>query len=187
MSTISELSTHLIIIKKNLLQADLFPGCIERCYCCVAQLNGCKLLKEGIQRLMDNHMILFEKTPSMENLFQDLELEEVFVISETLVRITSKGPSKITTEPRVFPLIITASRPIPYSSNKVIPWNYGADIYYHGIKQESLTIKEKNIEVTDPDVGNIAGTSKVTRSGRFFSPEISPKTVIAPVCIITTE
>ena len=54
-------------------------------------------------------------------------------------------------------------------------WNYGADVYYHGFKQEPLTTENEGTEVTDPTVDNIARTSKVTRSGRVFSPEISPK------------
>ena len=33
-ATVSELVTPLLIIKENLLQAGLFMGCIERCYCC---------------------------------------------------------------------------------------------------------------------------------------------------------
>ena len=41
-------------------------------------------------------------------------------------------------------------------------------MYYHGIKQDP-----KN-EEADTDVRNIEGTSKITRSGRIFSPEIAP-------------
>ena len=41
-------------------------------------------------------------------------------------------------------------------------------------------------EEYDPDVGNIVGTSKITRSERVFSPEISPKTVNKPVVIPST-
>ena len=78
-------------------------------------------MREGIQRLMDNHIILVEKIPPMEKLFQDLEFEDVSVISKNSVRITSKGPMKITAGPRVAPLIITASGLIPYSSDKAIP------------------------------------------------------------------
>ena len=35
-STVSDLTTPLLIIKKNLLQVGLFLGCIERCYYCAA-------------------------------------------------------------------------------------------------------------------------------------------------------
>ena len=37
-STVSDLTTPLLIIKKNLLQASLFSGYIERCYCCTTNL-----------------------------------------------------------------------------------------------------------------------------------------------------
>ena len=76
------------------------------------------------------------------------------------------------------PLKITMPGPAPYKSDKMVPWNYGADVYYHGIKQDL-----KN-EEADTDVINIAGTSKVTRSGRVFSLEIAPK-IIKPTIIPT--
>ena len=49
------------------------------------------------------------------------------------------------------------SGPIPYSSDKVVPWNYGADVYYHGVKQDLLAIKDEVAKGTDPDVDNIVG------------------------------
>ncbi|XP_058774431.1 uncharacterized protein LOC131648715 [Vicia villosa] len=83
------------------------------------------------------------------------------------------------------PPIITMLGLILYSTDKAIPWNYGADVYIHGFKQEPLTGETAN--VTNPDVDNIVGTSKVTRSGRIFSPEISPKTITTPVRISAFE
>ena len=47
--------------------------------------------------------------------------------------------------------------------------------YYHGIKQDGLAAEEINSEEEDSDISNIAGTSKITRSGRIFSPEIAPQ------------
>ena len=136
---------------------------------------------------MDNHIILVVKTPPIENSFQDLELEEVSIIYGTPIRITVKGPVNITAKPRVSSIIITALGPIPYSSDKVIPWNYGADVYYHGVKQEPLTVESEGIEVTDSNVDNIYGTSKVTRRRNVSSPEISPKTTATPVRVTIIE
>ncbi|XP_058765417.1 uncharacterized protein LOC131638901 [Vicia villosa] len=99
-----------------------------------------------------------------EGFSRGLKIEDMSVIS--------KAPFKISTEPRVAPVTITKPGPIPYSSDKAIPWNYGAEVYIQGVKQE--LVADKVVEDTNLDVGNITGTSKVTRSGRVFSPEISP-------------
>ena len=60
------------------------------------------------------------------------------------------------------------SGPIQYSSEKVIPWNYGSGVYFHSVKQE---LSDEDNEEVDPSIVNIAGTSKITRSGRIFSPK----------------
>ena len=57
------------------------------------------------------------------------------------------------------PLIITTPGPIPYSFDKVVPWNYGAEVYYHGVKQEPWITENE-----DPEITNIVETSKVTRT-----------------------
>ena len=54
----------------------------------------------------------------------------------------------------------------------------------HGVKQDWLAVEDSIFEKVDPDIGNIAGTNKITRSGRVFSPEIAPlKTITSPVII----
>src|SRR3954465_8194018 len=47
------------------------------------------------------------------------------------------------------------------------------------VKQGTST--EEAAKLTTPTVGNIVGTSKITRSGRIFSPEISPNVAAGPV------
>ncbi|XP_058774563.1 uncharacterized protein LOC131648851 [Vicia villosa] len=145
-TNVMSLTTPLPVIKKKLLQSGLFSGCVEDCYYCSSQSNGCVRLKTGVQRLMDNQTILFERMPYAENLCEDLaqklKFEDVSVISKTHVRIPTKGPS------------------------------YGNDVYIHGVRQEALN--NEPVKVPSPDVDNIVGTSRVTRSGRIFSLEISP-------------
>ena len=102
----------------------------------------------------------------------------IITISASPSKVSSRRPVRITPVQRISPLIITVPGPIPYTSYKAVPWHYGVDVYYHGIKQDL-----KN-EEADIDVSNIVGTSKVTRSGRVFSPEISPK-IIKPTIIPT--
>ncbi|KAI5426904.1 hypothetical protein KIW84_032366 [Lathyrus oleraceus] len=146
-TNVADLASPLLIIKKNLLQAGLFPGCAENCDLCILRPNDCLKLRNGIQRLMDDRTILFEKIPKVEN-----PIEEISVIarSKVPVKITAtRVPVKITAEP-----------------SKAIPWNYGGDVYIHGIKQDDNSANPNDVD--------IVGTSKITRSGRIFSPEISP-------------
>ena len=44
-SSIKDLTTPLNNIKKNLLKAGIFPGCVKDCVCCTKQLNGYEGLK----------------------------------------------------------------------------------------------------------------------------------------------
>src|SRR3954471_10134286 len=183
---VTDLSTPLPDIKRELLRAGLFPGCDPDCYYCASLHNGCENLKRGIQGWMDRGTIRFEKTPTVEELCEGfsrgLKFEDVSMISKTPLKIPTKAPLRISTEPRVAPIIITQPGPIPYSSDKAIPWSYGAEVFVQGVKQELEY--DKVSENDNPDVGNIAGTSKVTRSGRVFSPEISPN-VTSPAVTIT--
>ena len=56
--SLSDVVTPLSTVKKNLLQASLFLGCVKECYCCAVQPNGCGVLKKDVQHLMDEHVIL---------------------------------------------------------------------------------------------------------------------------------
>ncbi|XP_058759457.1 uncharacterized protein LOC131632744 [Vicia villosa] len=67
-------------------------------------------------------------------------------------------------------LMITVPRPIPYESERVVPWHYGLDVYYYGTKKEDGP-KEKFIEAAVANADNFAGTGRITCSGRLFSPQ----------------
>ena len=177
-TNVADLLTPLPVIKVNLMRAGIFPGCGKDCYFCLNIRADCPLLKSGIQRLMDTQEILFQKTlvdtithvtpATFDTPTNDIAIITIFYdLSKTC-----KRPVKITPDPKFVPLKITMPGPVPYKSNKTIPWNYGGEIFYHGIKQiESV---QENSDDETPDIGNIAGTSKITRSGRIFSPEIAP-------------
>ena len=61
-SSVEDLTTPLIVVKENLLRTGVFPGCLKDCIYCTEQVNECKWLKEGVQRLINSHEILFERT-----------------------------------------------------------------------------------------------------------------------------
>ena len=82
--------------------------------------------------------------------------------------------SKIMSTQKIAPIIITVLGPLPYTSDKVVPWHYGADVYVLGVKQKFDT---------STGVSNITGPAKITRSGRLFSPDISPPVIQKPLII----
>ena len=124
-SSVNDLTTLLKFVTNNLLKVVVFHGCLQYFCCCVVQINGCEWLKRGVQHLMDNHEILFKRTPSVKSFTevvpQEVEDISITTISKKPLRITSKGPIRIPVEPRIAPLIITTPGPIPYSSYKAVP------------------------------------------------------------------
>lgn len=44
-------------------------------------------------------------------------------------------PANIPASDRPTPLVIMFPGRIPYSRESDVPWHYGSDVYYHGVKQ----------------------------------------------------
>ena len=59
----------------------------------------------------------------------------------------------------------------------ILPWR----------QTRTTTVEDEVTKVVDTGIDSIILTSKVTRSGRVFSAEISPKTIDTPVRVTTTE
>ena len=117
-TSVEELVTPLMTIKGNLLKASLFPGCGEGFHFCSFLPTGCPLLKAGVQRLMDDKEIMFEKTHVPTVSCEDIA---IITISANPLRASAKRPVRITSFLKVTPLIITMPGPIPYSSDKAVP------------------------------------------------------------------
>src|SRR3954462_7806442 len=132
---------------------------------------------------MDRRIIMFERLPSMDVLCEvfanGIKIEDASVISSLPFKISAKAPFKISATLKVASVVIASPTPFPYSSDKAVPWGYDTNVYVHGVKQSTST--EETAKLTAPTVSNIVGTSKITRSGRIFSPEISPNVAAGPV------
>lgn len=64
---------------------------------------------------------------------------------------------------------------VPYSNEKAIPWRYGSDVYYHGVKQADGSSKAEKDDNESFNVGNFTGIGKITRSGRVYTPQDVPR------------
>ncbi|KAI5409648.1 hypothetical protein KIW84_055187 [Lathyrus oleraceus] len=86
--------------------------------------------------------------------------------------VTSVRPSTMT---------ITTPGPLPFTSERAIPWHYGGSVYTHDHRVEQpLQVEEvqdqrseSEVEIKDPAVDNVDGIGRFTRSGRLFSPPVT--------------
>ncbi|XP_058783918.1 uncharacterized protein LOC131658667 [Vicia villosa] len=148
-----ELGSLLPLLKKELLRMDLYSGCGEFCADCMAISSVCDKVKSGVQQLIDSGYLQFERVRRPE-----------MVENEVNVASISYIPAKIPIPARAPPLVITLPGPVPYTSERAIPWNYGAEVFYQGAKYEIKSPIEKE------DVDNVVGIGRMTRSGRIFNP-----------------
>ncbi|XP_058725911.1 uncharacterized protein LOC131597218 [Vicia villosa] len=149
-SEVSCLTFPLVSAKQHLVNSGIFPGCGVDCENCKRQPEGCADLKSMVQRLIDEGPLQFYRR---------------------LRGAKSNGGEVIPYEEQPAALMITVPGPIPYESEKAVPWHYGSDVYYYGTREESEPSKEKLVEASVANTDNFAGTGRITRSGRVFSPQ----------------
>ncbi|KAI5435748.1 hypothetical protein KIW84_022249 [Lathyrus oleraceus] len=78
-------------------------------------------------------------------------------------------------------MTITTPGPLPFTSERAIPWHYGGSVYTHdhGVEQplkvEEVQYQksEPGIEIKDPAMDNVGGIGRFTRSGRLFYPPVT--------------
>ncbi|XP_050897519.1 uncharacterized protein LOC127104375 [Lathyrus oleraceus] len=158
---VNVVSTPLPCVKSYLIQNGIFPGCSPDCCECQNQPEGCVSLKIRIQNLISEGILQCDRIVKEEK----VEEKDVAVISIPYT------PANIQAPVRPTPLTITLTCPIFYSSENHMPWHYGSYVYYHGVKQEGKLSEDKPSEDTSLNVDNFAGTRRITRSGRVYSPQ----------------
>ncbi|KAI5424170.1 hypothetical protein KIW84_030403 [Lathyrus oleraceus] len=78
-------------------------------------------------------------------------------------------------------MTITTPGPLPFTSERAIPWHYGGSVYTHdhGVEQPLKTEEVQNqkpdseVEIEGPAVDNVGGIRRFIRSGRLFSPPVT--------------
>lgn len=119
---VNKLKTPLALVKRRLLKCDIFPGCPPDCKQCSGQPEGCDVLRMNIQKMIDQYMIQFDII-SVDN--DDVGKSIVATVS------IPYDPISLPANVRIAPLIIATPGPVPFTSTKVMPWHYGAEVYYH--------------------------------------------------------
>ncbi|XP_058782859.1 uncharacterized protein LOC131657480 [Vicia villosa] len=148
-----ELGSLLPLLKKELLRMGLYSSCGKFCTDCMVVSSVCDKVKSGVQQLIDSGYLQFERVRRPER-----------VENEVNVASIPYTPAKIPIPARAPPLVITLPGPVPYNSEKAIPWNYGGEVFYQGAKYEIKMPVEKE------DMDNVVGIGRMTRSGRILNP-----------------
>ncbi|XP_058768767.1 uncharacterized protein LOC131642543 [Vicia villosa] len=148
-----ELGSLLPLLKKELLRMGLYSSCGKFCTDCMAVSSVCDKVKNGVQQLIDSGYLQFERVRRPEKVENEINVASI-----------PYTPAKIPIPARAPPLVITLPVPIPYTSERAIPWNYGGEVFYQGAKYEIKMPVEKE------DVDNVVGIGRMTRSGRIFNP-----------------
>ncbi|XP_058752438.1 uncharacterized protein LOC131625608 [Vicia villosa] len=174
-SDVSCLTFPLVSVKQHLINSGIFPGCGVDCEKCKSQPEGCDDLKGMVQKLIDEGPLQFYRR--LRNAKRnDGEVSVISIpyepVAPICIQVPIQMPFSIPYEEQPAALMIAVPGPIPYESEKAIPWHYGSDVYYYGTKEEREPSKEKFVEASVANTDNFAGTGRITRSGRVFSPQL---------------
>ncbi|KAI5413512.1 hypothetical protein KIW84_057907 [Lathyrus oleraceus] len=142
----------------------------DGCAICSINPRGCMIVKRDVQRLMEEGLIQIVQSRHIDD---DVNIiVTVFKTPERVVISFDRSSSNNINKRLVSSLVIRLAGPVPYSSDKVIPYQYNATMVKDG--QEVLL-------PTISSIISIIDVTKVTRSGRVFGP-VFPKNV--EVCLV---
>ncbi|XP_050890237.1 uncharacterized protein LOC127095610, partial [Lathyrus oleraceus] len=167
---VEDVKTPLLTLHAGLVRARLIDTCHDSCEECAIQPKGCKVVRNDIQSLM-NQGVLQISGPAINE--EISVIEPVFNIPEpfevTYHRRDVVHPS---------PVVVCMPTPFPFESTKAVPWKYGITVVDGVVDgKPEATESKKGVENVDADITNIAGTSRMTRSGRIYTPnfDVNPQ------------
>ncbi|XP_050916132.1 uncharacterized protein LOC127131245, partial [Lathyrus oleraceus] len=167
---VEDVKTPLLALHAGLVKARLIDTCHDSCEDCVIQPKGCKVVRNDIQNLM-NQGVLQISGPTINE--EISVIEPVFNIPE---------PFEVTYHKRddvhPSPVVVCMPTPFPFESTKAVPWKYDITVVDGVVDgKPEATESKKGMENVNADITNIAGTSRMTRSGRIYTPnfDVNPQ------------
>ncbi|KAI5390428.1 hypothetical protein KIW84_075664 [Lathyrus oleraceus] len=156
---------YLVTIHKDICLVSDCEHDHDGCAICSVNLKGCMVVKRDIQRLMDEGLIQIVQSRHVDD---DVNvIVSVFKTPERVVIQYDSSNSNSVNNRSVSLLVIRLVGPVPYASDKVVPYHSSATMIDNG--------QEVPLPTTN-SVVSIADVTKVTHSGRVFGP-VFPKNV----------
>ncbi|GAU51349.1 hypothetical protein TSUD_412970 [Trifolium subterraneum] len=155
----------LVLTHKSLCKLFFFKHDYEACPICPNNPRGCQQVRNDIQSMLDRRELQITYKRNEDEDPNDGN-GEVFVIIPEFDIPEHMEVAYNSQQSIVTPLVISLPGPMPYISEKAIPYKYNATMIENG--------HEVPIPALPPSV-NIAEVSRVTRSGRVFPPMVQKK------------
>lgn len=173
---VAQIKTPLKAFHSKLFKAGLVSVSHIGCTSCKGCDKGCVMVRKDVQRLIDDG---FLQVVNQEK--EVAAIEPTFNLPESRGRIPVFNlpapnsvmpvfsiPTPVTpTVDQPKPLIIQKPSPFPFSDPKAVPWKYGVTAID---KESGKVIPREEVKVDGESVTNIAGASRMTRSGRVYTP-----------------
>ncbi|XP_050909656.1 uncharacterized protein LOC127123486 [Lathyrus oleraceus] len=163
---VEDVKTPLAAFHARLVEAGLVNVDHDNCEECATHPRGCQMVRDNIQNLMDEGVLQISSAVKNEDV---LVIEPCFNLPEP-VEIPYYSGGVVPVNSKSSPVEICMPTPFPYESTKVVPWKYeitAVDKVVDGSSDAEVT------EAIGEDVTNIAGMSRMTRSGRIYTPEFN--------------
>ncbi|XP_050920197.1 uncharacterized protein LOC127137817 [Lathyrus oleraceus] len=163
---VDNVKTPLATFHARLVEAGLINVNHDNCEECATHPRGCQMVRDNIQNLMDKGVLQISSAAKNEDV---LVIEPYFNLPEP-VEIPYYSGGVVPANSKPSPFEICMPTPFPYESTKVVPWKYEITVV------DKVVEGSANVKVTEAvneDVTNIAGMSRMTRSGRIYTPEFN--------------
>lgn len=155
---VEDVKTPLLALHAKLVGASLIDACHSNCEECVVYPRECKVVRTDIQNLMDQGVlqvcgpVINEEISVIEPFFNLPKPVEISYQRKDVVH-----PS---------PVVVCMPTPFSFESTKAVPWKYDITMVDGVVDEEPKDVEgEKILENVDTNITNIAGTSRITRSG----------------------
>ncbi|XP_050908104.1 uncharacterized protein LOC127121698 [Lathyrus oleraceus] len=163
---VEDVKTPLAAFHARLVEAGLINDSHENCEECATYPRGCQVVRDNIQDLMNKGVLQISSVTKNEDV---LVIEPCFNLPEP-VEILYYSGGVVLANSHSSPVEICMPMSFPYESTKVVPWKYEITVV-DKVVEGSADVEV--IEAVSEDVTNIAGMSRMTRSGRIYTPEFN--------------
>ncbi|KAI5438373.1 hypothetical protein KIW84_024207 [Lathyrus oleraceus] len=135
----------------------------DGCAICSVDPRGCMIVKTDIQRLIDEGLIQIVQSHHVND-----DVNVIVPVSKTSERLViqyDSNNSNSVSNRSISPLVIRLAGPVPYTSDKAVPYQYNATMLENG-QEVPLPMTNSFVSITD--------VTKLTRNSRVFG-SVFPK------------